>query len=54
MKRSRRCAGYRNPDDCWHGCRDEHVRVITDESIGRKGYVGHESALPKVACSIPS
>jgi alcohol dehydrogenase len=27
--------------------------VITDESIGRKGYVGHESVLPKVAILDP-
>ena len=27
--------------------------VITDESIGRKGYVGHESVLPKIAILDP-
>jgi alcohol dehydrogenase len=41
------------PTTAGTGAETNTYGVITDESIGRKGYVGHESVLPKVAILDP-
>jgi alcohol dehydrogenase len=41
------------PTTAGTGAETNTYGVITDESVGRKGYVGHESVLPKVAILDP-
>ncbi|MFL5679750.1 MAG: iron-containing alcohol dehydrogenase family protein [Chloroflexota bacterium] len=41
------------PTTAGTGAETNTYGVITDESLGRKGYVGHESVLPKVAVLDP-
>ena len=41
------------PTTAGTGAETNTYGVITDESVGRKGYVGHESVLPKIAILDP-
>src|SRR5262249_3219177 len=41
------------PTTAGTGAETNTYGVITDETVGRKGYVGHESVLPKVAILDP-
>jgi len=41
------------PTTAGTGAETNTYGVITDESVGRKGYIGHESVLPKVAILDP-
>ena len=41
------------PTTAGTGAETNTYGVITDESVGRKGYVGHESVLPKLAILDP-
>jgi alcohol dehydrogenase len=42
------------PTTAGTGAETNTYGVITDETVGRKGYVGHESVLPGSRSSTPS
>ena len=48
-----RAPGHRDPDDRRHRRRDNTYGVITDEAVGRKGYIGHDACCRRSAILDP-